>query len=170
MRKFDYALFDKLFLYDADTGMITRKVRSGSQPRGREPGCLDRDGYIKICVYGKFFFAHRIAWLLHFGEWPEEPVDHMDGNPVNNKISNLRLANRSVNGKNRALARNNSSGCCGVVWASSAGKWQAQIKSDGVSRYLGVYDNMLDAAAARKSAENRFGFSDRHGTSAGAQP
>lgn len=165
MISYDFELFHRLFIYDHETGALTRRITVGSQIRGSQPGRLDRDGYIKIGVYGRYFLAHRIAWLLYFGEWPESMLDHIDGNPQNNAINNLRLADHSLNGKNRRLSINNTSGCCGVVWSSRSGKWQAQIKSNGVSHYIGVFDNIFDAAAARKSAENSHGFSDRHGAS-----
>lgn len=118
---------------------------------------------------GKRFYlqAHRIAWAMHYGKWPNAFIDHIDGNGLNNAISNLRLATRSDNARNQPLHRDNTSGLTGVTWHNQAKRWQAQAGSshdnNRKSHYLGLHETLLDAAAARKSFEVRNGYHSNHG-------
>jgi hypothetical protein len=79
-------------------------------------------------------------------------VDHLDGDGLNNQRSNLRLATQAQNLLNRGPQRNNCSGFKGVSWHKGAGKWTANISVNGSRRYLGVFDGVLDAAAAYNKA------------------
>jgi hypothetical protein len=79
-------------------------------------------------------------------------VDHIDGDGLNNRRSNLRLASRAQNQKNRARPVSNSSGVKGVTWHAARGKWQAQISADNKHYNLGRFDKIEDAAAAYAAA------------------
>lgn len=92
---------------------------------------INRDGGSKL------YKAHRVAWLLMTGEWPEHEIDHIDTNPTNNAWSNLRLANRSENCMNRNRQANNTSGYKGV--SSHGSGFRAQIWRDGRRYGLGTY-------------------------------
>jgi hypothetical protein len=65
--------------------------------------------------------------------------------------------------RNRKLNANNRSGVSGVCWAEGTQKWQAQIKVDGRMIYLGQFDELADAATARRTAEQKYGFHENHG-------
>lgn len=164
----DYDVFSELFDYDSDTGVITRRLAVKAQKAGSIPGCLDQDGYTKVSVNRKTYLAHRIAWLLHFGEWPSGMLDHIDGDKQNNRIANLRLATSHANQRNRKITATNTSGVNGVVVHKVTGKWQAQASRtiEGKKRFihLGLFDSLFDAAAARKSFELKNGYSHRHGS------
>lgn len=119
----------ELFSYNPDTGVITRAKASGRFPAGSIPGSLHRKlraSYWLILVYGRGIYAHRLAWFLHYGVWPINDVDHIDGDSLNNRISNLRDVVASENNKNLALPANNTSGRIGV-YKEKTGKWEAQI-------------------------------------------
>ena len=89
----------------------------GELPR-KEAGtvvCSPTTGkYTYISIYGKRYPAHRLAWLYIYGEWPPDQIDHIDGEPSNNRLDNLRLATNSENQQNRKIASNNTSGAKGV--------------------------------------------------------
>lgn len=84
-------------------------------------------------------------------------VDHVNGNPLDNRRINLRLATDSQNAKNR-LFRRNSSGYCGVVWVKRIGRWQAAITANGKRMHLGYFDTPKAASDVyQKAATEHFG-------------
>ena len=83
-------------------------------------------------------------------------VDHRDEDKLNNNISNLRIASQSENQYNTTAYSNNRSGHRGVCWHKRRSKWQAQIRFGGKQLHLGLFDNLNDAAAARKAAEIKY--------------
>lgn len=79
-------------------------------------------------------------------------VDHRDGNGLNNRGSNLRLCSGVENSQNRSMRRDNASGYKGVSLHKRAGKWQAQLQIAGQYKYLGLFDQAIDAACAYDTA------------------
>lgn len=115
-------------------------------------------GYKRGSVFGKLYFAHRIIWLMLFGSWPTDQIDHINRVPSDNRIENLREADSKENGRNRKCSSTNKSGTIGVSWYKSSKTWQAQIKVDGRQIYLGRFEDLNAATKARKRAEVRFGW------------
>lgn len=137
--------------YDPETGVFRRLST------GRKAGTVRPNGYIQIGVDGKLYRAHRLAWLLVHGHFPESDIDHINRDRADNRIANLRLATRSENMCNRSIAANNSSGVTGVCWDASREKWLVQIKRKGApQKNLGRYATLEEAAAVRANAEQRF--------------
>ena len=129
---------------------------------GDVAGWEDRDGYRMVNFDGKKVPAHRIVWFMHNGP-TDMLIDHIDGNPANNRISNLRLVTKQQNHINTAMRSDNSSGVTGVRWHKQRNKWNARIKVDGKERSLGMYENKQDAINARLKAELEvFGEYSRH--------
>lgn len=84
---------------------------------------------------------------------PKVQVDHEDRNGLNNQRHNLRVATNTQNQYNTGKQRNNTSGYKGVCWHKGAGRWQAEIQTASGRRvYLGLFDDVLDAAAAHDAA------------------
>ncbi len=83
-------------------------------------------------------------------------ADHIDGNKLNNQISNLRVSNKQQNGANRGLNKNNTSGFKGVGWHKQAKKWRAHIDVSGKHRSLGLYTNIHDAIEAYNNAARKY--------------
>lgn len=104
--------------------------------------------------------AHRVAWAIHYGVWPEV-IDHINGDPADNRIENLRSVQQSSNMLNIAKRTDNSSGATGVYAANGA--WVAEIRLQGRKRYLGAFATIEDAISARKDAEKELGFHHNHG-------
>jgi hypothetical protein len=82
-------------------------------------------------------------------------VDHINGNPLDNRRTNLRLASRSQNARNRRRAANNTRGVPGVRWHRQRGKWNARIKLLGKEHSLGMFEHFDMAVQARKNAERQ---------------
>lgn len=100
--------------YDRSTGEFfvikTKRSRLASDPLG---SALN-SGYILITVDGIKFMAHHLVMLYEYGIYTDKVIDHIDGNPSNNKKENLRIVSHKVNMKNKATNRNNKTGINGV--------------------------------------------------------
>jgi hypothetical protein len=150
--------------YDPETGALT--WRTGS--KGHRAGAaaftnLKLSGYLRGRVLGVDLLAHRAAWAIYYGEWPEDQIDHINGNRADNRITNMRDVSPSENRRNAAMSMNNTSGYNGVGWDKRAGKWRAVIGVGGRIRPLGRFANLDEAIAARKAAEVAHGFHENHG-------
>ena len=146
---------------ESSTGLINKVSRGSRSIKGKEIGNIDR-GYFKFKFRGQMYVNHRAIYFLNTGVDPEEKtVDHEDGNGLNNKISNLRLATHKQNQDNRKKSKNNSSGVTGVIWVKLSKKWRAEIYKDRSRIYLGLFDNKDEAVAVRIAAETDPRFKDQ---------
>lgn len=114
---------------------------------GDEVGTLNSEGYLVVNVRGKVYHVAHIVWLLYYGELPWE-IDHINRVGSNNRIENLRRANRSVNNRNRGTNSNNTSGHTGVSRHKSTGKWLVTA----YNKYVGLFPTKEEAIAARMAA------------------
>jgi len=99
--------------------------------------------------------------------WPENNIDHVDGDEGNNRIVNLRDVTQGQNLRNTARPSDNQSGCTGVSWIADERRWRAYIRENKRQRFLGQFANIADAIAARKAAEAELGYHPNHGRAAG---
>ena len=111
------------------------------------------------------FQAHRVIWAIANGEWPDDEIDHINGDRADNRLHNLRAVDRRGNMTNLALRTDNTSGVAGVYWARDRGKWAAQINDGTKMKSLGRFESFDAAVAARKAAEAEIGFHPNHGRS-----
>lgn len=91
----------QLLDYDPVTGIFLWKLPVGNTSTGKQAGTLKPDGYIRIQVNGRLYYAHRLAWLMAYGEWPSNIIDHIDGDRKNNSLANLRNATLTENNRSR---------------------------------------------------------------------
>lgn len=125
---------------------------------------VDKMGYARGKIKGKKIFMHR---LIMKASDPTVYVDHINGNPLDNRKQNLRLASNSQNQANRQKHKNHSSKYRGVTFNRKSNKWQAGIKVNGKSIHLGLHIIEEDAAEAyRKAAEFYFGDYSEHSRAA----
>lgn len=142
----------QMLRYEPDTGLLFWTDAAYKSVRGKQAGTFNR-GYVVVMYKNKFYKAHRLAWLLTHGSWPKEMIDHIDGDPSNNKLNNLRDVNNHVNQCNRHKARVDSKS--GLMGASPyRNKWRSQIKRDGVIKYLGIFNTAQEAHEAYKKEKN----------------
>lgn len=139
---------------------------ANSRCAGKPVNLHRHDGY--ECFWwtaGRRQRAHRIIWLLTYGEYPSADIDHINGDRADNRLCNLRDVSRAVNARNSAMRTGTRSGINGVC--AQGKRWCAYIRIDGHRTRLGVFDRKEDAAAARRKAEvESNAFSPRHGRAA----
>jgi len=148
--------------YDYESGKLFWKDDwwPGST-KSREVGYLDgkqrnsQTGYIRFYHRDQRFMAHRVVWLLHYGEWPDGEIDHIDGNGLNNRIENLRVVDRKQNMYNRPIYKCNKIGYKGVWLDERSRRYRATISKDKKAYWLGTYNCPIEAARAydRKAIE-----------------
>ena len=147
---------DKL-KYEPTTGVISWINSDCPRLKGeRQAGFKNQRGYVKIKVDNKSYFAHRIAWYLYYGSWPNLDIDHINGIKDDNRIENLREASKSQNLSNSRLKTKYR----GVSKANS--KWRAVITHEGSKIHIGVYETQEEAykAYVEKSKELKGEFSN----------
>lgn len=145
----------ELFKYDPETGVFTWRVNIGRMKRikaGTLAGGINTKGYWRVKIGGRYFQAHRLAWLYVHGVWPVDQIDHINGIKTDNRFANLRDVSHSVNQQNqRRATRNNNTGLLGVTAIKN--RWQAQIGVDGTTKYLGCFTTPDQAHAAYVDAK-----------------
>ena len=163
---------NNVFEYYPDTGNLlwkispSKKVKMWSIAGSILIKSDSKKKYKQVGYKGEVYRVHRVIWKMLYNEEPDE-IDHIDGNGLNNKLSNLRSATREINNKNLRLYETNTSGICGVRFLSRINKWIAikYIKIDGKTkgRSLGCFSSFFDACCARKSFEHKDGYHPNHG-------
>ena len=159
----------QLLRYEPDTGKLYWKERPlsmfsssrignawNAKHVGKEALIVDNNGYRKGRIFGVEFMAHRVAWAVHCGAWPDGHIDHINGDCGDNRIDNIRDSTRSQNSSNRGYQSNNSSGYKGVHWCKRAQAWVSKIMVEGRAVYLGKYCDPKDAHAAYCEAANKY--------------
>ena len=135
--------------YNPETGDFHWiKPRTNRVKVGDKAGYMRPDGYCLHRCMGKCYYAHRLAWWFVHGEMPPAEIDHINGNPSDNRIANLRLATHAENHKNRRAEVGGSSRYKGVSLFARTGRWKAEVVGNGQSKYLGYFDTELQAAKA----------------------
>lgn len=145
--------------YNHETGAFTWKKLRNSKRIGETAKCLDVAGYIQIsfgtgCVHK----GHRIAWAMHYGEWPKGPIDHINGVRNDNRIVNLREVDHQTNCQNVRIGSmvNNSTGILGVhLGQSKTNPFRAKIMFNGKQIHLGGYPTAELAHAAYVEAKRK---------------
>jgi len=155
---------EELLNYDPVSGIFKWKSdRERGAKAGSEAGCLCAKGYRRIWIKGHNYYSHRLAWLLIYGEFPNNETDHINGITGDNRIVNLRSVSTQENQRNAKLRRDNSSGIVGVRWRDDTRKWAAEIKVNGKQMRIAQFDALLDAVCARRAAEIEYGYHKNHG-------
>lgn len=131
-------------LFEYKDGWLFWKTDKGRAKAGTIAGCHAQKGYWIVRLNNKNYYYHRVIYLMHTGTLPEM-IDHIDGNPSNNKIENLRPANFASNGWNQKTQSNNKSGVKGVCWNKKQQKWIANCMANGKNNYLGCFSDLKEA-------------------------
>ena len=137
---------DKLYKY-------TNKCLCCNDFKGAKKG-----GYILVCIKNKRYLLHRLVYKYHNEDWDitdtsnNNLIDHIDMDPTNNKIENLRIVNKSQNSRNRKKKENCNSEYIGVN--KNGNKWQTKIKINGKQKHLGLFNTEEEAAEAYKTKFN----------------
>lgn len=140
--------------YEPETGLLYWLKQTGTRtPEGCVAGHYRKENdYVIVGYEGERYSAHRIAWALYYGEWPQLPIDHINMDRKDNRISNLRLATVSENNINRPKQSNNTTGFKGVTFNKRTGKFAAKITFKKVTKCLGCFKTAEEAARAYQLA------------------
>lgn len=171
-------LLRKLLCYEPETGklfwrerasdlFLTKRAASVWNARyaGQEALTCSLRGYKYGRLFNQSLAAHRAAWTIFHGEWPDH-VDHINGCRHDNRISNLRSVDRTENNRNACRPKSNKSGVVGVCFDRTIKRWNARIGVNGKSKFLGNFDEKSSAIAARRAAEVQYGYHPNHGRAA----
>jgi hypothetical protein len=173
--------YKDLYRYDAATGDLYRKPRSASEfssdwhymehlkncqhPVGAK---VFRKGVFPVAIMvnpprgsaGKLFkdtLVHRIIWKIERGEIPEGMVvDHINGNPFDNRLENLRLVTHTENCRNARSHTTNKTGLKGVAWDKKNERWQTEIRTPVGRVFLGRHKTKGEAALVYAKASLRY--------------
>lgn len=138
-----------LLSYDPIKGAFSwrRSGKAAGTPR-------KSNGYIQIAVSNRIYLAHRLAWFYAYGKWPESQIDHINGDPRDNRLQNLREASPAQNMQNiRTVRRDSTSGHTGVSWHARDRRWVASITVAGKKVSLGRFTDKTLAISAYESAK-----------------
>lgn len=144
----------ELFSYDPETGAITWRVNKHRAKSGDEAGCNAASGQLKLQVDQKKYLGHRVVWLIVTGKWPRQSVDHINGDPSDNRWANLRDISHRENIENQVRPHKRSS--TGYLGVSRKGHgFQAQIMVQGAQKRLGTYATPQEAHQAYVTAKRQ---------------
>lgn len=151
----------EIYEYNPETGIFFRRPDTSrskwwnAKHEGQPAGWISAHGrvndtlpYLRLRIDGKSYFQHRCAWLYMTGEWPTNEVDHVNGQGLDNRWTNLREATKTENAWNTGIRSNNTSGFKGVSWSKDRQKWVATITVNGKFRRIGRFDTIEEARAA----------------------
>jgi hypothetical protein len=145
----------KYLRYEPTTGDLWWTEEAPVKVANKKANAKDPLGYICLKVNGRMFKGHRLAWLLVHGEFPKGHIDHINGNPSDNRIENLRDVSRSINMQNERKARtHNLTGLLGV--SPNGSGWRSEIRIAGKKKNLGTFSTSQQAHKAYVSAKRQY--------------
>lgn len=142
-----------IFRYDAESGNLIRTV-NGIERIAGTPINHSENAYLVVSVRNKCYLAHRIAFFLMTGRWPQNDIDHINGIRSDNRWRNLRAATRAQNLWNRK-AGHNKSGFKGVSIHRDINRkkrFGASITTHYKTLFLGWFATAEEAANAYRTA------------------
>ena len=142
----------ELLAYNPKTGKFYHRTTRGRGLMGLEAGSAIGDGYFRVRVDQTNYLTHRLAWFYVHGYLPENQIDHIDRDPGNNRIDNLREVSQVCNLRNCGNPVDNTSGVKGVCRRRGR-KWHVQIAVYGHRYHIGYFDDFDEAVCYRLAAE-----------------
>jgi hypothetical protein len=150
----DAVLLNEMFEYV--DGELYRKVSLSNRTKsGQVAGFMNNRGYKQVSIFGKKYLVHRLVWLMFNNSLPKF-IDHIDGNPLNNRKENLREATSQQNQQNSKKPQNNSSGHKNVTWCKRTKKWQVQMMMNYKLYFFGRYKHKDISATIAELARNKY--------------
>lgn len=144
-----------LFDYDPTTGALINRVKRSTSNIGDRAGFLNGQGYRLIKIWGKKYSAPRVIWLHVTGRWPVKEIDHINLVRDDDRIVNLREADRSQNCANKGVFfKKNSLGYRGLK--KKGARFEVVLCIRGVEKYIGVYHDIQVAALAYDVAAKKY--------------
>lgn len=136
---------NEVFSYNPLTGDIRWKVQLSNTGKLGDLVCRGLShGYKQVRLDGAVYKQHRVAWAIYYGEWPAGIVDHFNGDRTDNRITNLRSPENSINILNAPLRSDNKSEFKGVFWDGNRQRWRVEC----CNQYVGRFKSKADAVTA----------------------
>jgi hypothetical protein len=139
------------YLFDYKDGQLYWKNHKYNAYIGKKAGTLNQKGYWQIKFGKKIHKAHRLIFMMHYGYLPKI-IDHIDCNPLNNCIKNLREATKRQNLYNRLANKTSKSGIKNVSWCKKDKRWIVQVNK----KYIGQYKNLELAELVAQEARDKY--------------
>lgn len=161
MADIDSTLLHQYFTYK-DGELYNKKPRRRVAVGQKLGYVTNSDGYIKLGFNNKYYLVHRLIFMM-FHDYMPERLDHIDGNPANNRIENLREVTNTENCQNSKKRITNTSGYKNVHWRKDRSKWRVDIIINGKDVHFGSYDDIeLADLVATEARDLYFGKFARH--------
>jgi len=161
-----YRRSKECFIYLPRQGKLINKINRRIARQGEDAGRVIQQrntSYRIVKIDYQPIYEHRLVWLMTYGYWPLGQIDHIDGNGLNNRLSNLRDVPHFINQRNRRRNPLNTSGATGVGWHKHSQKWRAYVGIHGKQINLGSFESKTEAIAARQRFNSENGFTSHHG-------
>ena len=159
-KRLTQARLKELLKYNQETGIcVWKQDRGGTARYGSIAGGIKKTGYYYIGIDGKEYLLHRLAWLFVHGFCSENDLDHINRNPLDNRIENLREVTAQCNMRNTGNPIINTSGVKGVSWIKDRNKWYVNIAINQKTINLGRYKDFAEAVCHRLAAEQCLNWS-----------
>jgi hypothetical protein len=137
----------ELMEYDPETGVMTWRAS------GKPAGDIHPRGYVQIWINSRKYLRHHLAFLYAHGRWATASVDHVNGDPSDDRLCNLREATHAQNMWNKGRSKSNTSG---FKWVTRSGrKWKALLQTNGRKYYVGLFDTPEEAHAEAVKVASR---------------
>lgn len=181
MKKLDQKYLNECFSYNKDTGLLSWKTRPEHHFKLKRNASVFNSKYPKtiachkklskgwpyraVKYKGGSMSAHRVIFVMLYGNYDNKEIDHVNGDSADNRLCNLRLASSSENQRNRAIGKNNTSGVLGVSWCKRRKKWCVGIaKSIGArTSTIGRFNDLEFAELVAQEAREKYGYHNNHG-------
>lgn len=148
----------ELFDYVPETGhLFWRRRASQAIAAGAIAGTVRPDGRRQVAIKGRCYLAHRLVWAFVHGQWPSAQIDHINGDPADNRIENLRDVCQSTNMENqrRAPSGKSSDAPLGAYWDECQQRWRASIVIAGKRKHIGSFLSAQEAHEAYVAEKRR---------------
>lgn len=156
-RKMNKELIRELFDY-RDGVLYWRAKPCNTSPVliGSEAGNIrPTDKRRRIRLFRKFYYSYQLIYMHHHGYIPKY-LDHINGNPSDDRIENLRECNMSQNNMNAIIPKHNSSGSKNVHWSSCKNKWIVKMRINKTNKHIGEFKDFELADLIAKEARNKY--------------
>lgn len=137
-------------LFRYENGKLFWKTINSGRRIDVEAGWLDKLGYRYIGLGRKTYRAYHLIYMMFYGYLPKL-IDHIDGNPLNNQVENLREASSLQNSWNQKKRCTNTSGVKGISWSKKNSRWVARCMINYKSHFVGSFESIDSAEKAIKA-------------------